>query len=56
MKYHLVATLILLSIIGLIIYILTTPRIMGIVLIVILVHYIIKSYKMILKTVKNFMN
>ena len=59
MKFHAVSTLLLLALIGLVIYVLNSPFIMGIILLVALIYFVIwasvKVYKMIYQMVKNFM-
>lgn len=59
MKLHLVTTLLLLALVGLVIYVLNSPFIMGIILLIALIYFgiwaSIKAYKMIYQMVKNFM-
>jgi energy-coupling factor transporter transmembrane protein EcfT len=59
MKLHLVTTLLLLSLIGLVVYVLNSPFAMSIILLLALIYFgiwaSIKAYKMIYQMVKNFM-
>ena len=59
MKLHLVTTLLLLALIGLVVYVLNSPFAMSIILLLALIYFgiwaSIKAYKMIYQMVKNFM-
>jgi hypothetical protein len=59
MRFHVVTTLLFLALIGLVIYILNSPYIMSIILLVLMIYLgvliSIKAYKMIYQMVKNFM-
>lgn len=59
MKIHLVTTLLLLALIGLVVYVLNSPFAMSIILLLALIYFgiwaSIKAYKMIYQMVKNFM-
>lgn len=58
MKLHLVTTLLLLALVGLVVYVLNSPFIMSIILLAALIYFgiwaSIKAYKMIYQMVKNF--
>jgi hypothetical protein len=58
MKLHITTTLLLLALIGVVIYILNSPFIMSIILLVALIYFVIwasiKVYKMIYQMIKNF--
>ena len=58
MKLHIITTLLLLALIGVVIYILNSPFIMSIIILVALIYFVIwasiKVYKMIYQMVKNF--
>jgi hypothetical protein len=60
MKQHVVSALILLALIGLVIYVLNSPFVMSIILLIALIYFgiwaSIKVYKMIYQMVKNFMS
>jgi hypothetical protein len=60
MKQHVVSSLILLALIGLVIYVLNSPFIMSIIILVALIYFgiwaSIKAYKMIHQMVENFMS
>jgi hypothetical protein len=60
MKQHVVSSLILLALIGLVIYVLNSPFVMSIILLCALIYVSvwasIKVYKMIHQMVKNFMS
>ena len=59
MKHHVIATLLLLFLIGLVVYIINSPSILKVVSLVILAYFsvwaCIKVYKMIYQMLKNFM-
>ena len=59
MKLHLVTTLLLLALMGLVVYVLNSPFAMSIILLLALIYFgiwaSIKAYKMIYQMVKNFM-
>lgn len=60
MKLHLVTTLLLLALMGLVVYVLNSPFAMSIILLLALIYFgiwaSIKAYKMIYQMVKNFMS
>lgn len=60
MKLHITTALLLLALIGVVIYILNSPFIMGIILLLVFIYFVIwasiKAYKMIYQMVKNFMS
>ena len=60
MKLHALSALLLLSLIGLVIYVLNSPFVMSIILLIALIYFgiwaSIKVYKMIYQMVKNFMS
>ena len=60
MKLHAVSALLLLALIGLAIYVLNSPFVMSIILLIALIYFgiwaSIKAYKMIYQMVKNFMS
>ena len=60
MKLHALSAFLLLSLIGLVIYVLNSPFVMSIILLIALIYFgiwaSIKVYKMIYQMVKNFMS
>ena len=58
MKLHIITTLLLLALVGLVVYVLNSPFIMSIILLAALIYFgiwaSIKAYKMIYQMVKNF--
>lgn len=58
MKLHIITTLLLLSLIGVVVYVLNSPFIMSIILLAALIYFgiwaSIKAYKMIYQMLKNF--
>jgi hypothetical protein len=59
MRFHIVTALLLLALIALVVYILNSPFIMSIILLVLMIYLgvliSIKAYKMIYQMLKNFM-
>lgn len=58
MKLHIITTLLLLALVGLVVYVLNSPFIMSMILLGALIYFVIwasiKVYKMIYQMIKNF--